>query len=192
VTQYVGVAIDVYRVRLDQPASSGCVDAVLQAILAARLGRPPQIAIGPHGKPYLADGGLEFNVSHSGALALIAVSDGPIGVDVEQHHALHDPAAFARRFFTPDEAASLGDDPAALFRLWCRKEAWLKARGVGLAFPLDQIDVREAPPGWLLADLDVGPGYSAAVAREGGPAEIHLIDDSARSGDATISRMISR
>lgn len=188
----LGVAIDIYRIRLDRPAASGCADAVLHAILAERLGRPPQIAIGPHGKPYLVGGELEFNASHSGALALIAVSDsGPIGVDVEQHHALHDPAAFARRFFTRDEAASVGNDPAALFRLWCRKEAWLKAQGVGLVLPLDH-DVREAPPGWLLADLDVAPGYSAAVAREGASAEIRLIDDSVRSGDVAISRKISR
>ncbi len=88
-TQYVGVPIDIYRIRLDRPATPGCVDAVLQAILAARLGRPPQVAIGPHGKPYLVGKELEFNASHSGALGLIAVSDaGPIGVDVEQHHAL--------------------------------------------------------------------------------------------------------
>ena len=192
-THNVEAVIDIYRIRLDQPATSGCVDAVLHAILAARLGRPPQTAIGPHGKPFLTSGDLEFNVSHSGALALIAVSEaGPIGVDVEQHHALHDPAAFARRFFTVDEAAGVGGDPVALFRLWCRKEAWLKARGVGLVLPLDRVDVREAPPGWLLADLDVAPGYSAAVAREGAPAEIRLIDDSVRSGEVAISRKISR
>jgi 4'-phosphopantetheinyl transferase len=191
------VAIDIYRIRLDGPAAPGCADGPLRAILAARLGTAPVIVRGPHGKPELAGRELEFNVSHSGELALIAVSDaGPIGVDVEQHRALPDPAAFARRFFSAGEAADAGADLAALFRCWCRKEAWLKAQGVGLDLVRARTDLREAPAGWLLADLDVAPGYAAAVARAGAPAELrvldHASDDNRASGDAAIARTTSR
>jgi 4'-phosphopantetheinyl transferase len=195
--QYVSsVVIDIYRICLAEPATPGCADGALRELLTQRLGAAPELEVGPHGKPAVGGGGLEFNVTHSGMIALVAISDGgPIGVDVEEHRALADPAAFARRFFSPGEAEAVRADPVALFRWWCRKEAWLKAQGVGLRMPLGELDVREPPPGWLMVDLNVGAGYSAAVVREGGPAEIRLLDysaDSTRAGDSTIARKISR
>ena len=152
----------------------------MRAILAAELGREPQLTVGPYGKPELVGGELAFNVAHSGELALIAVSRaGPIGVDLEQHRPLRDAAAIARRFFTAEEAALVVADPVEFYRLWCRKEAWVKAQGTGLRLPLDGVDVRVAPPGWLLADLDIAPGYAAAVARPGASDEIRVIDHAA-------------
>jgi 4'-phosphopantetheinyl transferase len=197
VGHYVGVGIDVYRVQLDGPAVSGCANRALMAILASRLGHSPVIARNPHGKPELVGESLAFNVSHSGVLAAIAVSDvGPIGVDLEEHADIDDPAAIARRFFTPAEAATIEDDPAAFYRLWCRKEAWIKAQGVGLDALLERVDVRTPPAGWMLVDLDLAAGYSAAVACRGGPVDIRVIDyasdDSARSGAAIIARSTSR
>jgi len=171
------VAIEIYRIWLVAPALPGCADRALRDLLARHLGRGFELEVGPHGKPGVVGGGVEFNVTHSGMVALVAISDGgPIGVDVEQHRKLADPIAFARRFFSPAETEAVRADPDALFRWWARKEAWLKAQGVGIRMPLGEVDVREQPPGWLLADLDVAPGYSAAVAREGGPAEIRLVD----------------
>jgi 4'-phosphopantetheinyl transferase len=167
------------------------------AILASRLGHPPVIALNPHGKPELVGETLAFNVSHSGVLAVIAVSDlGPIGVDLEEHAQLDDPAAIARRFFTPAEAAYVDGDPAAFYRLWCRKEAWIKAQGTGLDALLDRVDVRAPPDGWMLVDIDIAAGYSAAIARRGEPVDVRVIDyasdDSARSGVAIIARSTSR
>lgn len=171
------MVIDIYRIRLAGPPGAGCADRALRAILAAELGHEPQLAIGPNGKPELVGGGLAFNVAHSGELALIAISrDGSVGVDLEQHRPLRDAAATAGRFFTAPEAALVAAEPVQFFRLWCRKEAWLKAQGIGLRLPLDTVDVRGEVPGWLLADLDLAPGYAAAVAREGEPAEIRVID----------------
>ena len=193
--QYVSsVPIDIYRICLAEPAAPGCADHALRELLTHRLGAAPELAVGPHGKPGVV-GGPEFNVTHSGMIALVAISDGgPIGVDVEEHRQLANPDAFAARFFSPGEAEAVRTDPAALFRWWCRKEAWLKAQGVGLRMPLGELDVRVSPPGWLMIDLDIAPGYSAAVAREGGPAEICLLDynaESLRSGEPTIVRKIS-
>jgi 4'-phosphopantetheinyl transferase len=68
--------------------------------------------------------------------------------------------------------------PAAFFRIWTRKEAYVKGIGKGLSMPLTAVDVRESPiavrraggapqPAWVCRDLDVAPGYAAAVAAEG-------------------------
>ncbi|HEY1816137.1 MAG TPA: 4'-phosphopantetheinyl transferase superfamily protein [Kofleriaceae bacterium] len=190
------MAIDVYRIRLAHTAMPGCANAALRAIVAMRLGREVELAIDPRGKPQLAGRELEVNVSHSGELALIAISDaGAIGVDVEQVRPLHDARAFIKRFFSAAEAAEAGDELAAIFRTWCRKEALLKARGIGLVMPLAAVDVRSSPPGWLLADLDVAPGYAAAVARAGEPAELRIIDysdDNVRDASPAIARNSSR
>ena len=188
--------IAVHRIALDGPPRPGCARDAVEAILAAELGHPPEIVRGEHGKPALAAGGPAFNLAHSGSLALIAVGPDPLGVDVEQHVARRDVVALARRFFTPAEAAVVDADRGAFWRLWCRKEAWFKAHGTGLVLPLDEIDVRGDVVGWLLADVDVGAGYAAAVACAGG-GEVQLVDharseDIRRSGSAIIARSTSR
>jgi 4'-phosphopantetheinyl transferase len=171
------VSIDIYRIQLtQQTARSGCADAALRAILTAR-GFAAEITRDGRGKPHVA-GGPSFNISHSGGLALIAVcADGDLGVDLEQHRAMRDAATLARRYFTAAEADDVAaGDLGLFFRIWCRKEAWVKARGDGLYQPLNTVDVRTAPAGWLLEDVDVGPGYSAAVARPGDRLPIRVID----------------
>ena len=168
--------IDVYRVRLAGPARSGCADAALRAILTARLGGPPSIVTTPRGKPHLPGGELAFSVSHSGDLALIAVgTTGPPGVDLEEHRTMSGPS-IARRFFTPAEAAIVDADPIALFRIWTRKEAWAKAQGDGLWVSLDRLDVSGDVDGWSIVDLDIAPGYAAAIARPGPIGAIRIQD----------------
>lgn len=122
---------------------------------------------GPNGKPSLAGGArLKFNVSHSGALALFAFTlDCEIGVDVEEIRPMPDREQIAARFFSAQEAA----EPGAFFRLWTRKEAYIKALGEGLS---------SAPPqseGWTLHDLDVPAPYAAAVVYLDGPREIDVL-----------------
>jgi 4'-phosphopantetheinyl transferase len=173
------MTIDVYRIRIAGPSRSGCVDAALHAILTARLGAPPRLIKGAHGKPGVAGAGVEFNVAHSGALALIAVrAGGPLGVDVEQHRAMPDAALLAARFFTVAEASAVAVAPSPdhFFRIWTRKEAWAKAQGLGLYAPLDAVDVSGHVDGWFIADLDLGAGYCAAVACPGPPVPVRMID----------------
>ncbi|HSZ61439.1 MAG TPA: 4'-phosphopantetheinyl transferase superfamily protein [Terriglobales bacterium] len=145
------------------------------------------------GKPQLAvyqnSSALEFNVSHSGSIALIAVGSGQrIGVDIEKIRPDVDADALAERFFSVRERAGLRALPdhlrvAGFFACWTRKEAFLKATGDGLSFPLADFSVstnpdvppqleeirgdREAGKKWLMADLSVGNGYRAAVTSEG-------------------------
>jgi 4'-phosphopantetheinyl transferase len=163
--------------------------AALRALLGAWLGRAPsriRFDVGPHGKPALraraGDAPLHFSVSHSGSLALLAISaDGPVGVDVERERDLPNALPLAERFFSPAERREVrAERPAERSRLflslWTAKEAVLKARGDGLA-GLERVELtrRGAPPGellgvedgavrWSVRPLAPGRGYVAAVA----------------------------
>lgn len=161
--------------------------AALRLIFGRALGRDPaglRFAAGPAGKPDLAGPGraeIAFNLSHSGAHALVGIARGaPVGVDVEVHRPLPDALRIARAHFAPDEAAALGALPAgavepAFFGLWTRKEAVAKALGAGLSLPLGgfSLTLPPAPPrllrgggpgAWSLADVPVGPDAAATVA----------------------------
>jgi 4'-phosphopantetheinyl transferase len=170
----------------------------VRAILAREVGLSAEalaFVYGPHGKPALA-GGAEprFSVSHSEDLALVAVARGrEVGVDLERVRRAYDDA-LAETAFSDLELAALRALPpeeraAAFHRGWTRKEAYLKARGEGFARPLGSFDVslgREAPRllatrpdardagRWSLADIDLGPGWAAALALEGARAEPRL------------------
>jgi 4'-phosphopantetheinyl transferase len=126
----------------------------LRALLARYLEIGPEevrFVYGPYGKPSLADkhiaSGLRFNASHSHELAVYAlVQEREIGIDVEyvkQEFAGED---IARHFFSAYEVQTLlalpeNEQPAAFFRCWTRKEAYIKAIGTGLSHPLDEFDV---------------------------------------------------
>lgn len=125
---------------------------ILRSLLAGYLGgsaQPPAFRLGPHGKPALVAGaGLHFNTSHSGDYAAFAFTRaGDIGVDLEEvrgEMTRHE--AIARRFFTAGERAALASVPEAervraFFKLWTRKEAFVKARGDGVFSGLDQFEV---------------------------------------------------
>lgn len=124
-----------------------------------------------HGKPHLpGSSGLDFSLAHSGGLALIAAAQGRrVGVDVERVRPGTDVLAVAHHALSPAERLEIESASAdeerrrAFFRCWTRKEAYLKARGVGLAGGLDSV----AGPGWQIRSLRAPPGYMAAVAAEG-------------------------
>lgn len=123
--------------------------ARLREILGGYLDQPPEalaFEYNAHGKPSLPDGPA-FNLSHSGGWAALAVTDQPIGVDIEAIRPVE--AAVAKRFFTPVEQAALaaaGRWDLAFFQIWTRKEAFVKACGPGLSMPLSDFDVSlEAP-----------------------------------------------
>jgi 4'-phosphopantetheinyl transferase len=149
--------------------------AALRAILASYQDIPPESVLftticgwcgdHEHGKPRLQDsGGLNFNLTRAGPLALVAVApDAEVGVDAEPLDRAVDWRAIARRALSPDEQAQVqAAEPelrASLAgRLWCRKEAVAKATGLGLALNLKTWTAR--PDGrsrWLAASLDEMP-----------------------------------
>ena len=173
--------------RLRQPADrvrSACTRATLRRVLGERMGLAPQdvpLAAGTHGRPALVEWeGLDFNVSHSGEYALIAMVDGPwaVGVDVERCDAFADPVALESLVLSPRERAAL---PAARLdfpTVWTVKEAVLKCLGLGVAEHLPHVCVERREAGGVgvvlegpLRDpavqacvLAAPPGYAAALA----------------------------
>jgi 4'-phosphopantetheinyl transferase len=167
--------------------------SALRCLLAGYLeSRPAEVRFeySTNGKPQLAPEknprALHFNVSHSGNMALIAVgSELSLGVDIEKIRDDVDAEALAERFFSPRERAGLRALPAHLrvpgfYACWTRKEAFLKATGTGLSFPLADFSVsthpdlppqledvegdNEACQRWFLTDLRVGNPYRATLA----------------------------
>ena len=106
---------------------------------------------GSNGKPHLAGrSGIEFNLSHSGRWVVMAVAPAPVGVDVEKVREF-DPA-LPGRYFAPEETAELNALPESrrrllFFSLWTLKESFLKARGTGLAQPLNSFRIEFGPGG---------------------------------------------
>ena len=160
------------------------LDAVPAQILFGynRYGKPSVVAeVGPEA--------LCFNLSHSNGLALFAFSRGrELGVDIEYVRRGLAVVRIAERFFSPREVAELRALPShvqleAFFSCWTRKEAYIKARGMGLSLPLDRFAVslasghpaallsNEEDPAevsrWALQELAPGPGFVAALAVEG-------------------------
>ena len=112
----------------------------LREVLAVYLGEEAAgivIVRGEHGKPRLARGGLEFNLSHSGKLALLAVSrTRTVGVDVERLKPNRDFLALAEKALAADAVeevreAAPEERPAVFYRHWVRHEARLKCLGTG-------------------------------------------------------------
>ena len=161
-------------------------------LLATNLGLRPeviQIESANFQKPAIAEtqnpDRLRFNCSHSADWALIALApEKEIGVDLEQHRPLADAGDLAGKFFSDHEIRELAGLPSALrlqgfYNSWTRKEAFVKAIGLGLAYPLNRFSVSLAPDKpaaildvaddsaalkkWSVISLEVAPDYSAAL-----------------------------
>ena len=152
---------------------------------------------GPHGKPALASdigSELRFNVSHTQARALVAITRGfELGVDIEAVREGIDYVAIAKRFFSQAEQTALLalSEPRraeAFFTIWTRKEAYVKLKGGGLVIPLDSFDVSLDEPARLLRSAGGDPaarpveleslpapsGFRAALAVAGRPAAVEF------------------
>lgn len=151
----------------------------------------PRCAHPKHGRPRIGwpSTGLDFSLSRCGPHWLLAVGAGhPVGVDLEDDRPL-DVDRASGFVMSAAELAHVGaapDDAArrhAFFRCWTRKEAVVKAIGVGIATDLREVDVQPADDGpvlvpgtdglgpWLVQDLPRPDGMFAALAREAaGPA----------------------
>jgi 4'-phosphopantetheinyl transferase len=166
--------------------------AVLRQLLSANLRLPPEkieFADAGFQKPKIAAAQnreqLQFSSSHSSDWALIALAQNcELGVDVEQHQLLPERDQLAKKFFSESEIRELNRlaEPArteGFFNCWTRKEAFVKAIGQGLSYPLDQFSVSLAPgqpaaileiagdktahQKWSATALNVSAGFSAAL-----------------------------
>jgi 4'-phosphopantetheinyl transferase len=174
----------------------------LRLLLGRYEGLPPErvrLACGTYGKPALDPlihpSDIEFNISHSGLLALIALARGRrLGVDIQKIDAAVDSDLIAQRFFSTQENESIRALPeemkaAAFYACWTRKEAAIKALGGSIMGLSGEIIVSTAPRGpaqilqmpsngaddrWHLQDLPVGDAYAAALCYEGPLADVRL------------------
>ena len=128
-----------------------------------------------HGKPELKDG-PRFSLSHSGETMMLAIGDAELGCDIEAIDPTLDWPPLARSFFSPHEnaaLAALAPDAAraAFFACWTRKEAFVKALGRGLSYPLDAFTVSvgesaailSGGEGWEARSVSSPEGYRAAL-----------------------------
>lgn len=159
----------------------------LNAHLATLTGEQPQelrFGFAENGKPHLIDyPEIHFNLSHCKGMALLAVADRPVGVDVEPVDRVADWQGIAERFFHQQEYQAILALPEAeqalgFLRIWTAKEALLKATGQGIAHGLDGFVVspKESDATLLLEAVDknllkynvlrvsVGAGFVAAIA----------------------------
>ena len=166
--------------------------AILRRLLSVYVRSDPsalRFGYADNGKPYLAHGsGLCFNLSHAEDTAVIAItSQREIGIDIEATTREVDVLGVARKVFSPDEIARLTalapeERPAAFFRLWTRKEAYIKARGDGFGYPTQSFSVSHLPGDrdalladarhavahldWRITEIVAPAGFCAAL---GGP-----------------------
>lgn len=169
---------------------------ILRTILGCYLSVEPsrlQFCYGRNGKPALADpfgkGKVSFNLSHSEGIALYAfIRNCEIGLDVEHIREISEMGQIAERFFSARENAAFQALPKskkkeAFFNCWTRKEAFIKATGDGLTWPLDKFDVSLVPgepagllriegdskaaSRWSIVELKPSSNNIAAVAYEG-------------------------
>ncbi len=174
--------------------------ASLRDILARYLQCEPRVLIfsaNEYGKPFLPNLEIDFNLSHSSDYALIAVVRGRrVGIDVEQIRADIEIESLARQNFSPREVSDLmalppEQRPIGFFNCWTRKEAYIKAQGMGLSLPLDSFDVSlssnepalaatrpdaSEAARWSLHSFAIEPNYIAALAVEGDGLEIRFWD----------------
>ncbi len=173
----------------------------LREILALYLSEKPaniEFEYEKNGKPFLPRNPLQFNLSHAGEIALIGLTkNNIIGVDVEVINRKVEVERVAQHFFAKGEINALMSLPQtqrheAFFNCWTRKEAFIKATGDGLSFPLDQFEVTLKPnekaallathfdekerEKWSLFNLEIKEGYKAALAVKGKINEIKRFD----------------
>ncbi len=149
-----------------------------------------------HGRPFLVDRELEFSLSRTDGMAVVAVADAPLGVDVEHGARLRDPNSVARMALSPSELTRFDHCPEAgrvslVLSAWTRKEAYLKGVGVGLATDPREVELgepetegwqpvrdRSSPrrDAWWLRQLDPGPDFLAALAVSARPHEVRQFE----------------
>lgn len=164
-----------------------------RALVGRALGRDPtgwRWREGPHGRPEIDEPGAtwRFNVAHSAGLVVCAIGNGhDLGVDVEDLRRKPATSGFARRYLSPAEVADVEAQPddaqqERLLTYWTLKEAYLKARGLGVSVPLSDIEFSLGDGGprvqflntlkgtdtdWHFHLARLTPGHLVAVASDG-------------------------
>ena len=150
---------------------------LLWRLAMVRRGQDPaaDVTVLPGGKPVLAGREeLYFSLSHSGGYALCAVSGRSVGADVQKRRRVN--LSMLRRFHPGErawlEALAPAEAEREFFRLWTRKEAWVKAVSRERMLSLKETDVIHELPGWFFSDYDLPGGFQAALCAGDPAAEV--------------------
>ena len=175
------------------------------ALSAAELARAETIASEQRRRRFLArrwvartllaretggDGSREvwWSATSSAGLAALAIVPRRVGLDLEKRAERPRREAIARRFYSERERRAVAGSATRFLEFWTLKEAYLKALGQGLPGGLDSLDCASlAPaadgwsasaehPGWHFRNVEVDPGFVAALAIEGEPEAIRPRD----------------
>ncbi len=175
--------------------------ALLRILIGKYLNQKPDSIIfkyAKYDKPYISEHlnylNLQFNVSHSHGKVLIGFTKiRNIGVDIELVRTLEGAADIVNRNFSQYERHIYNSLPKSLqdrafFNCWTRKEAFIKAIGKGLTYPLDAFTVSIAPmeearlldvkndsqekEKWILKDIGINADYVAAMVIESGECQL--------------------
>jgi 4'-phosphopantetheinyl transferase len=162
-----------------------------RAVVAGALAVRPdewQWREGPHGRPEIAapETPVRFNIAHSGGVVVCAVSCGrEVGVDVEDRGRRPVDSRVIRRYLAPEEAADVEARGAAwhdrFLMYWTLKESYLKALGLGISVPLEEIrftiepeirisfrgSLADSSTDWTFRLLPQTPRHYTAVAASG-------------------------
>jgi 4'-phosphopantetheinyl transferase len=179
--------------------------ALVRCVLSRYASRLPEVwmfSADRYGRPDIAnpqtdDARLSFNISHTDDLVVLAVlKNGAIGVDTENIRTREASIDVARHHFGPSEvealtAAPLQDQQYRFFEYWTFKEAYIKARGMGLSLPLDKFqfhypndhgveieidpELKDAPARWQFWQLSPTPDYLVAICAERNAHGVHRL-----------------
>lgn len=177
-----------YKFEKDRFTYTAC-RKFLRKILSGYVSESPDMinfSYSEHGKPFLRDSPVKFNLAHSNFQVVYAVSiDTEVGIDIEYKKKIPDAFHIAERFFSQYEKDDLkkvaGEKTEEVFyNCWTRKEAFIKATGKGLSMPLDEFSVSILPgekpellwlksnpedvKEWSLFDIHVSTDYKASLA----------------------------
>ncbi len=156
-------------------------EAMTEKVYRAVLGAPaPAIIRNAYGQPIFADAANgHLSLSHSGDYTLLALSDSPVGIDLQRLRMKTDPLSVAKRFLSPAETARIKavspkERKRIFLEIWAKKEAAVKAVGLGFTVSpssfsvlTDRLDI--AGLTLKLFAVDVPAGYTAWLAS---PAEM--------------------
>jgi 4'-phosphopantetheinyl transferase len=172
--------------------------AMARTVVGRALGQPPgawRWREGAHGRPEIDEPGTtwHFNVAHSAGFVACAIADGfEVGVDVEDLDRRPISPGFLNRYFSPAEVADVLAQPldrqqTRLLTYWTLKEAYLKARGLGVSVTLSDIEFTLDPAGPRIQFLDSLAGTDANwhfhLER---PTERHILAVAARRPGVTL------
>ncbi len=140
-----------------------------------------QISLNSFGKPYFNNIPIHFSITHSGQVAAVAFSKHlPVGIDIEHKREVSDMNQLAQRFFADSEVNYLRQFSGEefinnFFRIWCAKEAYIKAIGLGVSKELKSfstihnntistvIDAVDSSTNYKILDVDLGFEYASAL-----------------------------